>query len=319
MAVRRTGPVCPGHVTLNPAGDSSDAGPVGTTTAAPEATLRAVVCDDDPLIRTVIARVAEQAGVAVVAEADDPSSAVELLQRYQAQELILDLSLRGGRGEDALDIIRSRDLRCRTVVFSSFSGDADRLLKLGATAVVDKPDFGALEEVLRRHAESGARPDGERRRTRSVRDMPPVPRFVSPSGVAPPTELAPLLVSMRPGDAVMSVSVDGIDRVSAEHGSIVAADHLLHAARVVRHGLRVQDRLVVGNDGSLLLLLFDGAPEAARAVFERMAREWQGSGALGELRAGYALVDDDTPPSSTVTRAVSVRVQATRDVPFLEG
>lgn len=286
--------------------------------AAP--TLRAVVCDDDSLIRTVVARVAGQAGVEVVAEAESPEEAVELVQRYGADELILDLSLTGGRGETALDLVRNRGLRCRTIVFSAFADDPDRLMQRGAAAVVLKPDFEGLERVLGEHAATEPPVAGERRRPRDPRRHPPVPRFVSPSGVAPPDELWDMLDALVPGDAVMSVRIEGMTHIAHEHGQIVAADHLLHAARVARHTLRVQDRMAVGEDGSLVLLIVDGHGEAAEAVFERMQREWASSGAMGRLTAGFALCVDGVSRRATLAAAIAALATDTDpDRPLAEG
>ena len=286
----------------------------------PEATrLRAVVCDDDPLLRKVIGRVAAHAGVEVVAEADRADQAIDLVQRYGADELILDLSLTTGRGEDALELMRLRGVRCRTVVFSAFGTDSDGLLAAGAAAVVLKPDFEGLEHVLAEHARTLSPSGDERRRARESRPLPPAPRFMSPSGLAPPSDLWDMLDALLPGDAVMSIRIEGMTAISHIHGSLVAADHLLHVARLLRDILRVQDRVAAGEDGSLVALLVDGFPEAPTAVFDRLDRAWQASGALGHLRAGYAICTEGGSRRANLANAVGALANADNDRPVRSG
>lgn len=278
--------------------------------------LRAVVCDDDPMLRKVIRGVAAHAGVEVVAEADSPSQAIDMVQRYGADELILDLSLLGGRGEEALDLVRQRGLRCRTVVFSAYGTDADSLLAAGAAAVIHKPDFDGLEHVLAEHARAQAPAGDERRRARPPRTFPPPPRFLSPSGVVTPADLWDMLDALGPGDAVMSIRIEGMTAISHQHGSLVAADHLLHVARLLHETLRVQDRVMAGEDGSLVVTLVDGFPEAPLAVFRRLESAWQASGALGRLRAGYAICSEGRSCRASLTDAVGAVANATNDRPI---
>lgn len=293
---------------------------MSSTTLEPQATrLRAVVCDDDPLLRKVIGRVAAHVGVEVVAEADSAAQAIDLVQRYAADELILDLSLTGSRGEEALDLMRSRGLRCRTVVFSAYGTDSDGLLAAGASAVIHKPDFEGLEHVLVEHARTRSPSADDRRRAREPRPLPPVPSFLSPSGIAPPADLWAMVDALLPGDAVMSVRIDGMNAISHQHGSLVAADHLVHVARLLRDTLRVQDRVAACEEGALVLLLVDGFPEAPGAVFSRLQRAWQATGALGRLRAGYAICAEGRSRRASLANAVGASVEADNDRPVREA
>jgi CheY-like chemotaxis protein len=271
------------------------------------------------LLRKVIGRVAAQVGVEVVAEAESADQAIDLVERYGAEELILDLSLTTGRGEDVLELMRQRGLRCRTVVFSAFGTDPDGLLAAGAAAVIHKPDFDGLEHVLAEHARTRSPSGDERRRTRAPRPIPPAPRFLSPSGLAPPSDLWDMLDALLPGDAVMTIRIEGMTAISHMHGSLVEADHLLHVARLLRDILRVQDRVAAGEDGSLVLLLVDGYPEAPAAVFERLERAWQASGALGRLRAGYAICTEGGSRRANLATAIGALADADNDRPIRGG
>lgn len=266
--------------------------------------LRAVVCDDDPMIRSVVARVAAVAGVEVVAEADSADDALDLLLRTGADELILDLSLAHGRGEDALARVRSQHLRCRTTVFSAFVDDPDRLLAAGASDIVAKPDFERLEAVLAEHVATQAPADGDRRRGRISRTMP-TPRFLSPSGLAPPADVQRMADSLVSGDAVLALRIEGFHALGQQHGSIVAADHVLEAARLTRDTLRIQDRVGVDEQGTVLALILGGGNGAAESVYRRVHRAWVDSGASGSLRGGYVVVSGALNGRSAPVAAVA--------------
>lgn len=87
------------------------------------APLTVILIEDSPVLRqTLGARLDELAAVAVVGEAEDENSALELLQRRQPQLAILDLELKTGSGFGVLRAIcraPERFGRPRAVVFSS--------------------------------------------------------------------------------------------------------------------------------------------------------------------------------------------------------
>lgn len=272
--------------------------------------LRAVVCDDDALVRSVISRVARLAGVEVVAEADTPEDAVDLLARSGAEELILDLALTTGHGESALDLIRARSLPCRTVVFSAYAGDPARLLAAGATDVVEKPDFARLEEVLTLHAGGASHDSTDRRRNLPGQVLMPMPAFVSPSGILPPSELSLVLQSLQAGDSVVVVSLDGLRGLVSEHGGVIASDHLLAVGRVAKEVLRAQDRVAVDAEGALVVTLPRCGHEMAAKVFERIRSAWQRKATFGSLRAGHVTVSEHTSGKAAHVRASAALADA---------
>lgn len=86
-------------------------------------TLTIVLIEDSPLMRqTLMTLLADVVGIAVVGEAADESTAIELLQREQPRLAIIDLELQAGSGFGVLQAIFKAPERFghpRTVVFSS--------------------------------------------------------------------------------------------------------------------------------------------------------------------------------------------------------
>jgi hypothetical protein len=126
----------------------------------------------------------------------------------------------------------------------------------------------------------------------------------SPSGIDPPAEFADALAAAEPGDTLIAVRLDGLEPVERTWGPLLAADHRLLVARLLRTTLRIQDRIGVdaGGDG-LLVLLVSGRSEAAPAVFARLRERWEAEGHVGALHARYAIVNDREPIGVTVARA----------------
>ncbi len=113
--------------------------------------MRAVICDDDEVLRTVISRLLEERGHEVIAETAYGTDAVELVTRFGAELLVLDLSLPGSTGAEVLRAISEARAEATTIVFTAFAHDElerRALLDAGAAAVVQKPDFEALEAAV---------------------------------------------------------------------------------------------------------------------------------------------------------------------------
>lgn len=110
----------------------------------PHAPLTVILIEDSPVLRqTLGAFLDELAGVALVGEAEDESSALELLQRRQPRLAILDLELKTGSGFGILRAIsRAPDHfgRPRAVVFSSHDHILvrERCFALGVERFFDK-------------------------------------------------------------------------------------------------------------------------------------------------------------------------------------
>lgn len=270
------------------------------------------MCDDDGLIRTVIARMAADLGIEVVAETDSPSEAVELVERYAADQLILDLALSGGRGEEVLPALAKRSLPIRTTIFSAYAGDRRALLAAGATAVVDKPDFERLEQVLAAQLEA-ASVDGERRQKAGVPRAPmPVPMTVSPSGLATPSDMREIALSMRPGDGALALGLPSDGTPLTTPGALMAADQLLEIARITRRTLRIQDRLGTWHGEEVLALLVHGDERAPEAAFARIAEAWAHRSSA-PIRGGWAVIAEGEKPAVCVARALAALADAARD------
>jgi CheY-like chemotaxis protein len=212
------------------------------------------------------------AGHEVIAETDNPMDAVDLVERYGAGLVILDLSLPVRSGADLLEALRARDLRPAVVVFTAFAGDESELRRAGALVVAEKPDFGTLEDVLASVHEPGAPPEHDRRRAPSEREALPPPRRVTPSGIELPSSFAAVVADLRPSDAVLVLVVPPPAAPGPDESwvALVGHDRLLSVARILRSTLRVQDRLSVTTDGELVTVLVNGGPEGPPAVMARL-------------------------------------------------
>jgi hypothetical protein len=119
--------------------------------------------------------------------------------------------LADGSAEQTLESLMDDETGPRVVIFSSYARDPERLLRLGATEVIQKPDFEALSATLE-HLASGTaetRLPHERtnRRLRS-REPDPLPEVRrATSGVAAAADLRVSLIRLIEGDSVLVVAV----------------------------------------------------------------------------------------------------------------
>jgi DNA-binding NarL/FixJ family response regulator len=106
--------------------------------------LTVILIEDSPLLRQTLGTLLDElAGVAVVGEAEDESSALELLQRQQPRLAILDLELKTGSGFGVLRAISKAPDRFgypRAIVFSSHGHTLvrERCFALGVERFFDK-------------------------------------------------------------------------------------------------------------------------------------------------------------------------------------
>ena len=110
--------------------------------------IRVVVCDDVPGMRALLRVVLEEdPGVAVVGEAGDGQTGVELVAELQPDVVLLDLSMPRLDGLEAIDEIHRVAPQAKIVVFSGFAAAdmAERALSRKASRYVEKG--GALETV----------------------------------------------------------------------------------------------------------------------------------------------------------------------------
>jgi CheY-like chemotaxis protein len=217
--------------------------------------VRAVVCDDDAVTRSVITSLVEERDARVIAEADRSFDAMHLIDRFAPELIVLDMSLAMGSGLEVLEHVRQRDLPCQVVVFTAF-GPSTRDVQARGVHVVEKPDFEGLQRALDAalHELDAPTATGTERR-RSTRQLAPAASR-SPSGLDDPAAFYRALGDAEPGDALVSLSVEGAD----EHGLPSA----------VRAAVRAQD-LVTVRHGALVVLLVAGGADGVAAVLRRLA------------------------------------------------
>jgi len=253
----------------------------------------AVVCDDDPLLRHVLTRVIGPLGYEVCAEAESPSDALEVIDRIAADVVVLDLALRGGRGEELLQTIGQRRPATKVVVFSAHVGDHDALLAAGAAAVVEKPDFPALEVVLGDLAHGGDLRDDLRRPVgRPVPAIDP-PAALSIGGLEPWSSFRAAAGELLSGDAVLALDLVPSPHDAASWDHVLRCDHRLSLARTVASVRRTEDRVSLSPDGVPLVLAVAAHAEAPEVLFRRTCDVWRREvdrgtpvGVYGHVRKG---------------------------------
>lgn len=274
--------------------------------------MKLVVCDDDVTLRGVVSKLAADAGHTVLAETDSASDAVDMILRFGAEALVLDLSLPWGGGMRAVHDLRTAGSPCQVVVFTSYAADSPEVRDAGVRAVIEKPDFEALIEVLEGLAKGAqaATPDGaERRRAFVPRSSMPPPVAISVSGLESPLTFADALNHLEPNDAVLVVHVAMPDIGGGWFARLSAADHTLAVARNLRSVLRTQDRLTASEpdvderiDDVRALLLGGGRP-GVESVFRRLERAHASSGLPGVVNGGWAVAEDGMAGGLVLSRA----------------
>ncbi|MCU1486705.1 MAG: hypothetical protein JWN67_3451 [Actinomycetia bacterium] len=118
--------------------------PIVAATPAPSG-VRAIVVDDDPVVRMLVSGMARQAGIQMVGQASDGREGLELAATEQPDIIVLDLSMPVMRGEEALPELRRRLPDAYIVVLSAVADvrvGADLVAGL-ANAFVAKSDVAA--------------------------------------------------------------------------------------------------------------------------------------------------------------------------------
>lgn len=266
--------------------------------------MKVVVCDDDVTLRSVVSRLAEGAGHEVMAETDSAADAVDLVTRFGADLLVLDLSLPWGSGMAAINLLRDMGSPCQVVVFTAYAEDSPDVRKAQVRAVIEKPDFEALEQVMHELAtgRAGLPVASERRRPWRERPHVPAASAATPSGIESPESFKRVLEVIEEGDAVLVVHVAGIDEPPGEWGALWRADCFLSVARALRTVLRTQDRMTVESE-QLAALLLDGERVGAQSAFRRLEQHLDASSLPGVVSGGWAVHDGVVSPYSTFTRA----------------
>lgn len=204
-----------------------------------------LICEDDPMARSVISDLVEDHGGRVLAAVDSPIDAMAFLERFTPDVIIVDLVLRHGNGAGLVDHVRRRFPATQIVVFTAVDTLAHK--HGDAVEVVLKPDFDRLARII---TSSGERA-GERRR--------PVRRPSVPPGAATNARaFYQLVADAQPDDVLVSVRVDG------------DADDVV---RALREALRNHD-VVLERADQVVALLIGGGDDTVRALAQRLSQSF---------------------------------------------
>lgn len=266
---------------------------------------RALVCDDDQLLRGIVRRMLEDVGYHVVAEVDSPTEAVQALEVGAVDVIVLDLALRSGHGEELLSWLRSRGSQAKVVVFSAYIGDPDALLAAGATVNVEKPDFTRLEEVARQLLASGEAAPAERRRTNRAATPLPAPTGTSLSGFEPWTSFTAAAAALSSGDAILAVDLVPTPDLRPIWDPVVRTDHRVALGRLLADTKRPVDRVSLSPELAGVLLLVAGRLEAPMAVFDRVQATWERDVKVSVPAGVFTHVRPDQDPAGLLDRVLA--------------
>jgi len=104
-------------------------------------TIRILCVDDHAVVREgLMAMISTQADMTVVAEAGDGQTAYEKFREYEPDVVLMDLSMPGSGGIEAINRIRDEFPAARVIVLTTYEGDEDihRALEAGAQAYLLK-------------------------------------------------------------------------------------------------------------------------------------------------------------------------------------
>jgi CheY-like chemotaxis protein len=198
------------------------------------------------VVRGVISALVVDLGGEVMAETDTAIETATLVTRFRPDIVVLDLQLRHGTGREVLAELAGRPDPPRVVVFTAH----DNLMPAPAAGVdvVRKPDFEGLARCL------ATMPERTVERRRPMREVP----WSGRGPVDDPAGFSRDLMTARPGDVLVSVSLAGAD-----------ADHVVD---VLGRAVRDRDR-VLRRSGDVLVLLIDAGDRAVPALRDRVLVE----------------------------------------------
>jgi DNA-binding NarL/FixJ family response regulator len=109
---------------------------------------RILVVDDHPIFRAgLLAVIAKQSDMMVIAEAGDGHEAIRLYQEHRPDVVLMDLRMPGLGGVDATSIIVSEHKDARILVVTTYQGDVEALRALKAGAMGYLLKSSVLEEL----------------------------------------------------------------------------------------------------------------------------------------------------------------------------
>src|SRR5439155_21830224 len=121
------------------------------------ARLRALVCDDERVVRSVVSSVLETCGYEVVGEAGLALESLVMADIVRPDVIVLDISLPGMSGIEVLPTLKAAAPEAVIIVYTAFDSRRDEAMAAGAFDVVDKADptgMAALESTLQVVAET---------------------------------------------------------------------------------------------------------------------------------------------------------------------
>ena len=126
----------------------------------------ALIVDDHPVVRAAIRIVLQTEGFKDIHEASSGNEVVQLIREHRPRLVVLDLCLPALDGLDVLARIKTNDLDCRVLVFSSHDPlfYQERCLRAGAMAYVTKTNqlqqlHKAIQAVMSGYTYFSAMPD----------------------------------------------------------------------------------------------------------------------------------------------------------------
>jgi hypothetical protein len=112
------------------------------------------------------------------------------------------------------------------------------------------------------------------------------------------------LQDVEPGDAVLAVTVVGLEALEADVGPLLTADCRLAVAGNLREELRVQDLLHEASEiDGFVAILRGGDARAAGAVWSRLTAALRPSALPGEVKGAASRVDA-MGPADAVARVL---------------
>jgi CheY-like chemotaxis protein len=213
--------------------------------------MQIVVCDEDVFMREMVESLVRTTGHELLGIADTTAAGVGLIESGRPDAVVLDLSL--GYNTD-FDIIEAAiSVGTRAIVFTR-NADAEILAQYSVVpAVVAKPDFEALEQVLLRlgRDDAGGQVAEQDRRHRPTR-VPDGPR---PTGPSDAQAFFEAINGAEAGDALVGLDVPaGAESVADEVG----------------RRLRDTDRLLLMLPRAVRVFLPGGGEEGVKSVLARI-------------------------------------------------
>jgi chemotaxis response regulator CheB len=233
--------------------------------------MKVLICDDDPLVRSVLSSLLVDEHHDVVAEVEDSADAIDMIEAHQPDVAIIDLSLAHSSGHEIEVVATARG--CKTIIFSAFVSPETRAASNGSL-IVEKPDFDGLIDALRRIAYSHGTGTVEQRAQR--RHAPQAREFFEAVAEAASGDALVLLQPPAPDPGHVAILLAAAQRVVASSDRVSAA----------ASGLR---------------MLLAGADEAGvAAVLARV--EHEAGSALDGWNVRSVIIGDGESPSDAFLR-----------------